>query len=327
MPAPDLPTMASNGAKRAAVPVPGAPSPAERDTHMLYSSPPSRVGTAQILRMRADGTGSVQMTDDPTAEHTWPRPSPDGRTILYYKAAPGSTVTDIETNNLWAMDSDGSNHRELIPDGTYGWTRQSHVEWSPDGTKLLMAAGGPGTLDLYVTDTTGGAPVRVTDRGGWGASDPSWTPDGRGALFISCPKDRLLGCYWWDNEVFRVDFSTGVEQRLTYDAFPDFDPYVSPDGTTIVWLRCNGLFPFGPWSIFRSAVGSVPLVPEAVLNDGHINSNVDFSADGRTLLFSRAVIGGRPYQVGATVGIDGSGLTLVGGSAASHPQSQLVYWP
>lgn len=321
---PAAPTGSTGGQRDDA---PEVTTPEVRDTHILYSSVPAGWATAQVFRMSADGTGSVQMTFDPSVEHNWPRPSPDGTKILYYKAAPGSTVNDVDTNNLWVMDSDGTGHRELIPDGAYGWTRQSHVEWSPDGTRLLMAAGDAATMDLFVTNPTGGAPVRVTNRGWRGAFDPSWTPDGRGALFVACPMDKQFTCFWWDNEVHRVDVATGVEQRLTYDGFADFDPYMSPDGSTIVWLRCNGLFPMGPWSIFRSSTSSTPLSPEAVVDDGHINANVDFSADGGTLLFSRAVIGGAPWQSAATVGVDGSGLSLVGGRPSSHLQTSVVYWP
>lgn len=305
---------------------PTTTAPPVRGTHILYSAIPPGQTTTEIYRMRANGTDAVRLTSDQTQEHLWPRPSPDGSKVLFYTAAPGSTVTDIDTNNLWVMDEDGSHQRMLLADGAYGWTRQGHVEWSPDGTRLIMAAGGSTTTDLYVTDAEGRNPTKVTDRGPHMAIDPSWTPDGRSALFIGCPKESPT-CWWWEYEVYRIDLDSGVEQRLTADGFPDFDPYMSPDGSQVVWLRCTGLFPFGPWGIFRAPTTTVPLQPSAVVDDGNINSSVDFSADGSTLLFSRHVIGETTWQSAATVGIDGSRLGFVGGAPAAIGQGTPVYWP
>lgn len=300
--------------------------PVVRDTHVLYSSIPVGQSRSQIFRMRANGTDAVQLTSDQSVEHDWPRPSPDGTKILFYTAAPGATVTDIDTNNLWVMDADGSNQRLVLPRGAYGWTRQGHVEWSPDGRQLVMAAGGAMTTDLYVTDADGTNPRKVTDRGPHMAIDPSWTPDGRSLLFIGCPQESPT-CWWWEYEVYRVDIATGVEQRLTNDGFADFDPYMSPDGTQVVWLRCTGLFPFGPWSIFRASTSTVPLQAVALVDDGNINSSVDFSSDGSTLIFSRHVIGLTTWQSAATVGRDGTGLGFVGGRPAATGQGTPVYWP
>lgn len=300
--------------------------PVVRDTHILYSARPPGQETHEIYRMRVDGSEPIRLTWDPSVEHFWPRPSPDGTTILFYTAAPGETVTEIDTNNLWAMAYDGSDQRMLIADGTHGWTRQGHVEWSPDGGRLIMSAGDPLTTELYVTDAEGRSPVRVTNRGSHMAIDPSWTPDGASALFIGCPAENLT-CWWWEYEVYRVDVSTGTEQRLTNDAFPDFDPYMSPDGSRIVWLRCTGMFPFGPWGIFGAPTTQVPVQPAAIVDDGNMNSSVDFSSDGTTMLFSRHVIGVTTWQSAATVHLDGSGLGFVGGVPAPSGQGTPVYWP
>lgn len=306
--------------------VPTAPAvPVVRDTHILASSIPPGGTTTEIFRFLADGSDPVQLTSDQSVEHLWPRPSPDGSKILFYTAAPGSSVNDVDTNDLWVMDADGSHQRMLIPDGAYGWTRQGHVEWSPDGRQLLMSAGAA-TMDLFVTDAEGRSPVRVTDRGFHMAIDPSWAPDGRSAVFIGCPRESST-CWWWEYEVYRLDLATGAEQRLSTDGFADFDPYVSPDGTQIVWLRCTGLFPFGPWSIFRAPASTVPLQATAVVDDGNINSSVDFSADGSTLLFARHEIGVTTWQSAAIVGLDGSRLGFVGGRPAAIGQGTPTYWP
>ena len=304
----------------------GAPVAAVDDSHILYSSVPAGWRTQQIYRMEVDGTDPVQLTFDGTVEHTWPRPSPDGSKVLFYRSAPGSSVTDVDTNNLWVMDRDGSNQRLLVADGANGWTRQGHVEWSPDGTQLVMSAGGELKMDLVITAPDGSDPKVVTPRNVLTAIDPSWTNDGSGVLFIGCPTANIT-CWWWEFEVFRLDLGTGSAERLTIDTFADFDPYMSPDGSTIVWLRCTGTFPVGPWSIFKGSTSRVPMSATPVVDDGNVNSSVDFSADGRTLLFSRHVIGLTTWQSAATVGVDGVGLGFIGGRPAPSGRGTPVFTP
>lgn len=299
-------------------------------THIIFTSKEGSA-TFQLWRMRLDGTGREQLTADPSAEHHWPRPSPDGTKVLYYRADPGQTVNEVTTNSLWVMDPDGGNQRELIPRGAYGWTRQAHAEWSPDGSRIVMAAGS-GELQLWTTDAQGRDPrLLVERRNPVGAEvtslDPSWEPDGRHVLFTGCPREDVL-CWWWDYEVFRLDVVTGEEVRLTDDSVADFDPYASPDGSTMVWLRCTGSFPAGPWGIYRAPAGRPVDAPAPVIDDGQVNSNAVFSPDGSTLLFSRHVFGGPPVMALSQVRLDGTGLAPVGAQSAAVPADEAggAYW-
>lgn len=313
----------------AAPPSTTVPEPSvERGTHIIYSAKAS--ATFQLFKMKADGTQRVRLTDDSRFEHHWPRPSPDGERVLFYRAAIGQTVNDIETNSLWSMAPDGSDKRELIPRGAYGWTRQGHAEWSPDGTKIVMAAGAA-DLELWVTDADGTNPRRLLERKNVvgakaTAIDPSWAPDGRTVVFTGCPRD-LIFCFPWNYEVFSYDTATGVEKRLTNDNIPDFDPYVSPDGSKVVWLRCTGLFPVGPWGLYMGDFDGRAMSPRKVVDDGNVNSNANWSPDGSKLLFHRTVMGGPGWMTTAQVKPDGSGLHLVGGGYAASDEGGSAYWP
>jgi TolB protein len=61
----------------------------------------------QIWVINADGTGSTQLTEDPTHRNSDdPSWSPDGKQILFGTGRSGK-------NELWIMDADGSNERRL----------------------------------------------------------------------------------------------------------------------------------------------------------------------------------------------------------------------
>lgn len=304
------------------------PASVQRGTHIIYSSKAS--ATFQLSRMRVDGTQRQRLTDDSRFEHHWPRPSPDGERILFYRASLGQTVNDIETNALWSMAADGSDMVELIPRGAHGWTRQGHAEWSPDGSKILMSAGAS-DLELWLTDADGSNPRRLMERKNVvgakaTAIDPSWAPDGRTVVFTGCPRD-LIWCFPWNYEVFSYDTATGVEKRLTNDSIPDFDPYVSPDGSKVVWLRCTGFFPVGPWGLYVDDLDGQVMTPRKVVDDGNVNSNANWSPDGSRLLFHRTVMGGPGWMTTAQIGADGSGLHLVGGTYALSDEGGSAYWP
>jgi TolB protein len=83
-----------------------------------------------------------------------PEISPDGTRIVFHYRDGNSAV------QLWIMDRDGSNPRELyskpgndVHDGT----------WSPDGSQILLAIGKDDKNKLYIMDVDGGTPQVVND--------------------------------------------------------------------------------------------------------------------------------------------------------------------
>lgn len=261
---------------------------------LLFDS--NRTGTYELWRVGLDGTGAVQLTDDPAYDSWWPKLSPDRRRVVFYRTPAGVHDRDYTRTSLWAMDVDGSNLRELIPVGGHGWELHGHAEWSPDGTELVMFGGRRFNPRVYVTDAAGRAPREVTARGGMNL-DPSWTPDGR-ILFVGCPTrfcvNRLL-------EVYVIDADGTDERRLTHDGLRDHDPYASPDGQTIAWLR---QMPVG-WSI--QAMDADGHGHRAVIDDGAVNSKPAWSSDSSTILFHRRPLDRLTFSLWS-IRPDGSGL-------------------
>jgi Tol biopolymer transport system component len=118
----------------------------------------------QIAVVNADGTGKVQLTNEPA--NTWninPVWSPDGSKILY------SRLTN--TSEIYMMDGSGANQHLVVANASDG-------SWSPDATKILFSETGVG---VRTADVHGGNRTTLTTVGLYA----SWSPDGSRVLFES----------------------------------------------------------------------------------------------------------------------------------------------
>ena len=160
------------------------------------------VGSAG-LAASADQAAAQQGMDLFTAEDVFdlefvrdPRVSPDGSQIVYVRGW-ADPHTDRRYSNLWIMNADGSNHRQL----TSG--RESHAwpRWSPDGGRLLYTSAGPAVADasaagprasqLHVRWMDTGATSQITNLT-QDARVPAWSPDGSMIVFSSFVSDPGL---------------------------------------------------------------------------------------------------------------------------------------
>src|SRR5437588_9284454 len=95
------------------------------DGKLVYSTIAS--GNADIWIVNADGTGSRQLTNDPAVD-TGPEVSPDGRYIVFQSTRSGR-------NNLWRMDFEGGNLKQLTSGGD-----DAIPNFSPDGKWVVYDA-------------------------------------------------------------------------------------------------------------------------------------------------------------------------------------------
>ncbi|TAH39388.1 MAG: hypothetical protein EYC70_00985 [Planctomycetota bacterium] len=252
------------------------------DKALLFDS--DRSGNFEIYGMSVKGTMETPLTADPAYDSWWPKPSPDRTQILFVRTPAGVHDTDYRQVSTWLMGADGSNLREILPEGAYGWGLQGHPEWRPDGQRIATMGGSSINAQIFLVDPDGGNPVRVTRTGGGGPRpgtnvDPSWSPDGRFLLFIGCPGAFCLsGGY----EVYRVRPDGSGETRLTFNNRQDNDPYYSPDGRTIALLRNTGALRWGIYKMNPDGSNEVP-----VIDDGGVNSKPAWSLDGTWIYFHR----------------------------------------
>ena len=95
------------------------------------------------------------------------------------------TSERIHTVDIYVMEADGSNPRQLTDDR---WA-DDFLSWSPDGTRIAFAAQINRSWDIYVIDVDGGDPRNLTNspHGEW---EPSWSPDGEHIAFASDRKGK-----------------------------------------------------------------------------------------------------------------------------------------
>jgi Tol biopolymer transport system component len=193
-------------------------------TTVAFMTEGASLGDGRVATIKVDGTdlqiltGNTNNTGDAQDAVSW---SPDGSQIAY--AANG---------DIYTMDADGSNVRQLTtdPSGDY------HPDWSSRGTIVYWHGaptgedGGPADTDIYTIPASGGTPTLVTlHYHDLRAIEPTWSPDGTKIAYYLSSREEI-----W---VMRAD---GTHAQRVYAGKDNagWAPAWSPDATKIAFLRC-----------------------------------------------------------------------------------------
>ncbi len=146
------------------------PSSCGRSGNFVFST------HTQIWRADDNGGNLKQLTTDP--ENIFPACSPDGKTVFYQHTGNGKS-------RLWRVGIDGQNPTQ-VADKAY-----VEPEISRDGRYVSVYdwEDSPGKEDLVILDAATGAVVSTIPAGNSlnlnsGQTRVSWTPDGRGIVYI-----------------------------------------------------------------------------------------------------------------------------------------------
>ena len=219
-----------------------------------------RNGSADIFRVRPDGIGLEQLTDDPAYDDQAAL-SPDGSLLAFV------STRDAGSTDIYVLDLHTRRVRNLTnsPGGDF------RPSWSPDGqtlafssdlgTKFQKAAGRwehvhPASVYLLGVDGQG---LRKLSPEGQFAGSPEWSPDGTRVVFYELAvadtfRARQLGQQpRLESRIVSVDVATGA--RVEHASGPGLKvspQFLGPD--RIGYLAKSGLPP--RWS-------SVPARPAA----------------------------------------------------------------
>jgi Tol biopolymer transport system component len=199
---------------------------------------------ASVYRMPIGGGEAENLTaDSGVAVNYHPKFSPDGKSIAFISDRKGQ-------DNLWVMDADGSNPRQVNQDLK---ARHYQPEWSADSQYLyvrfrgLPAPGAPRKSGLYMFHNQGGKGLEMVGSKQSGASWPTASVDGKYLYFQvravqRGPRDALKG----NMQIRRLNIETGKimaiskgvnAQQSRASSGGAAAPEVSPDGRYVAFIR------------------------------------------------------------------------------------------
>ncbi len=197
--------------------------------------------------------------------------TPDGK-IVFLSRARGA-------NNVWIMDRDGSNPKQLIVNDNLS----ENLSVSPDGRYIVFGSDRSGDLNIWRTDIDGGNPKQVTAGDGGGKFLPSFSPDGKWVVYTVLSKPGPL--------MWKVSIEGGDSLQLSDNSARSHA--VSPDGKLIAGssfddqLTTNrfrmAVFPFegGP----PAKLFDVWLSPFSRLRSFESLDTMRWTPDGRALTY------------------------------------------
>jgi imidazolonepropionase-like amidohydrolase/Tol biopolymer transport system component len=192
-----------------------------------------------IYRMPFAG-GRAELLSGGASWEVQPRFSPDGRAIAFTSDRDGG-------DNIWVMDSDGKNRRQVTKETA---RLLNTPTWTPDGQYILVRKHfvdtrslGAGEIWMYHVNG-GGKGVQLTEKPNWTANigEPVVDRQGRFVYFVASTafdynKDVYDSIYWID----RYDMQKGRRSTFVRGAGGSIRPAVSPDGKYLSFIRRVGL--------------------------------------------------------------------------------------
>ena len=236
----------------------------------------------EIFVMNADGSGQVNLTNDPgfpdTVNDRDPVWSPDGTKIAFSRANQGHL-------NVYVMNADGSGRVELTPGAASG-NGETGVDpnWSPSGTRIVYSDSG----NLFTMDAASGAGKVQLTTGPAADFWPVWSPDGTKIVFVR------------DLNIYAMNTDGSGLTPLAVNAPAERSPDWSPDGSKVVYERGGQI-----WSMNANGSGQIALTGGA----GEAGTLPSWSPDGTKIVFdSNAFTAPNGYDI-FVMNPDGTGVT------------------
>jgi TolB protein len=240
------------------------------DTRIVFISESGRplARKKMLAIMDEDGANSNFLTNGSYLVLT-PRFNPAAQMIAYMSYVAGKP-------RVYLFDLEGSRYEKLgdFPNMTFS------PRFSPDGNKVVMSLEQGGNSDIYVMDLRTRAATRLTYNPGIDTS-PSFSPDGKQITFES---DR-----GGSQQIYVMNADGSNQHRISFGEGRNGTPVWSPRGDLIAFTKQAGSFRI--WVMRPDGTG------ERMLSSGWEDEGPTWAPNGRVLMFTRTIQGGRGSQI------------------------------
>jgi len=264
--------------------------PGVASTQIAFVS--SRTGTKEIWIMDYDGANQRPLTTLHTISLT-PRWSPDSSRIAFTCFASANGVVSPQIC-MYSMDAGK----------TVSFPRfrgsNSAPAWSPDGTQIMFSSSMLGNPELFVVDSNGGRPKRLTFAAG-ASTSPTWNPKtGQTVVFVS-DRGGIPKLY-----MMNADGTNAAEIDVPDKGYL-IDPAWAPNGQLLAfsWRR-----PDGNYDIYLMQAATQNIVQ--ITRDSARNERPSWAPDGRHIVFESTRNGERQIWSMLADGSQAHQLTMSG---------------
>ena len=258
----------------------------------------SRTGTKELWVMDYDGAGQRPLTLLRTISLT-PRWSPDASRIAFTCFMPANGLVSAQIC-MYSLDAG-----KVVSFARFRGTNSAPA-WSPDGTQIMFSSSMQGNPELYVTDTSGNRPKRLTFANG-ASTSPAWNPKtGQTVAFVS-DRGGIPKLYLMNSD------GTNVTELELPDKGYLIDPAWSPNGQLLAfsWRR-----PDGNYDIYVMDPSSRQIVE--ITRDAARNERPSWAPDGRHIVFESTRSGSRQIWVMLADGTQPRQLTTSGNNESPN---------
>ena len=174
------------------------------------------------------------------------------------------------TKEIWAMDYDGSNQRQVTKYGSICTTPAV----SPDGTKVAFTSYVRSQPEILIHSLETSRRLPFFNQNASMNATPSFTPDGKQIAFSS----TLAGGY---AQIYIADANGSNLKRLTHSRFVEVEPKVNPKtGNEVIFVSGRS----GPQQLYKMNIEGTDII-RLTTGEGEA-SNPAWNPDGQHIAFS-----------------------------------------
>lgn len=229
-------------------------------------------GNNEIFLINGDGTGRVNLTQNPANEYS-PSMSPDGRRVAFLSDRGGQL-------DLYVIDTNGENLIRLTNDSL----TENNPAWSPNGRFISFdRLDGGDEQSIFTVPSDGSDNPEVLIEGG---SQATWAPDGQRVAFVSSRSGS--------QDIYVADIDGNNQRRLTLDRGEERLPDWQPGGELIIFEASGSGLDI--WQIMSDGTGLLNLTEDFLRQDFASNEfDPAWSADGNFIVFESDM--GADYEI------------------------------